>query len=277
MADLLVERLKTGWAAKFDEYKEIVAKASGIDLGDLGCDVREGIRCRLEGKTRVVDFPRLWFQGSAILAFDTRITMAICVEEAEMSSKVWSRLGLPQSQGLRPVVTVDKLGTLTRRFRRIAVPTSGWAMSLLRRTIRALFPDLKMRRRGCLEVSALGARDEYLAPAFEKLAFSEATAQGLLSDPALERRFSQYFRGATKSPVSRLRDVSVNEPGSFWFSSPVSVELGNGELGIREVLYLLRPTDDAVEAIGLAYDDSVAGDLAQRSAVKVARWMANRS
>lgn len=278
MADALVDRLKAEWAAESPRYKKIVAKASGVGVNDLSWDDHQGIRCRLEGKTRVVDFPRLRLQEPANLAFDTRVTLAICVEEEEMSSKAWSRLGLPQSRGKRSVVALEELGALTHRFRRIAVPTSDWALNLLRRTIRRLFPDLKTRRHGCLEVSALGARDERLASCFEKLAYSEARAEELLkADPELEKRFSRYFQGATDSPIPRLRDVAVKEPESFWFSSPVAVELNDGELGTREVLYLLRPTADTVEAVGLAYDDSVAGDLAQRSAVKVSRWMANRS
>ncbi|HEX3527684.1 MAG TPA: hypothetical protein VH988_11495 [Thermoanaerobaculia bacterium] len=278
MADTLVDRLSAEWAAESSVYKKVVAQASGISLDDLSWGSQEEIRCRLEGKTRVVDFPRLRFEGSADLAFDTRITMAICVEEKEMSSKAWSRLGLPQIRGQRSVVALEDLSALTHRFRRIAVPTSDWALSLLRRTIRRLEPGLKTRRRGCLEVSALGARDEQLAPCFEKLTYSEAKAEQLLKDdPELEKRVSRYFRSATSIPIPRLRDVVAKEPDSFWFSSPVAVELDHGELGSREVLYLLRPTANAVEAVGLAYDDSVAGDLAQKSAVKVSRWMANRS
>jgi len=279
MADALVDRLNVEWAVEFPRYKKLVAKTSGVALDDLRCHDHEGIRCRLEGNTRVIDFPCLRFQGSAVLAFDTRITMAVCVEEREMSSKAWSRLGLPQGSGeRRPAVALEELGTLTHRFRQIAVPTSDWASNFLRRTIRRLFPDLKMRRRGCLEVSALGARDERLVPCFEKLTHSEAKAEELLkADPELEKRFSRYFQNATSFPLPRLRDVAKKEPESFWFSSPVAVELNDGELGTREVLYLLRPTARAVEAVGLAYDDSMAGDLAQKSAVKVSRWMANRS
>lgn len=275
MADSLFGYLKAEWNRVSLQYKEIVATASGVSCGDLRFDDHDEVRLCLEGKTRVIDFPRLSFQGHGFRAFDTRITLAICTEEDKMSSKAWSRLGLPL--GSRPSVKVEKLSELTVWFRQIATPTAEWAMALLRRTVRERFPALKMRRHGCLEVSAMGARDKVLQPVFQRLSQTGATAEELLQDRETEERFLRYFGNATKFPARRLRDVTKKDPDSFWFSSPVSVELTDGELGVREVLYLLRPTPDAVEALGLAYDDSVAGDLASKSAVKVARWMANRS
>lgn len=276
MADALVEHLKAEWNRVSLQYKKIVSTASGVALGDLRFGNHDEVRRSLEGKTRVVDFPRLAFHGHGFRAFDTRITLAICTEgDKNLSSKAWSRLGPPL--GSRPSIKVEKLSELTEWFREIATPTADWAMKLLRRSFRELFPALKARRRGCLEVAAMGVRDAVLSPVFQRLAHTAATAEEILQDRETEMRFSRYFDNATKFPVRSLRDVTKKDPDSFWFSSPVSVELAGGELGIREVLYLLRPTPDAVEALGLAYDDSVAGDLASKSAVKVARWMANRS
>jgi hypothetical protein len=202
--------------------------------------------------------------------------MAICIE-ADMSSKAWSRVGLPLNpSGARPAVEVETLNELTKYFRRIVQPSAQWAAKMLRQAVRALFPNLRLNSRGYLEISAMGARDQALAPYFDKLAHSETTAEALLKDPQAEARFDRYFKSATRFSIQRLRDEASKDPASFWFSSPVAVELRDGELGVREVLYLLRPTEDAVEVLGLAYDDSAAGDLAQRSAVKVSRWMANR-
>jgi hypothetical protein len=269
--------LASDWEGVRDRYRGVVAKAAGIGLDGLDFDGHDEVRRRLEGETRVIDFPRLRSHGGLTQAFDTRISMAICTEEDEMSSKVWSRVGLPlKGSAFPPGVSLEKVEELTGSFRRIAGKTSGWATEYLRRTLKLLMPDLRVRRRGQLEVSALGARDKFLAPYFEKLAQSDTTATELLKDDDAEARFSRYFRLATDLPAKRLDRMTAKNPNSFWFSSPVAVELDGGELGMRQVLYFLRPTNDAVQALGLAFDDSATGDLAQRSAVKVSRWIANR-
>ena len=276
-ADALFELLKADWTGVRDHYREVVARSAGIGLKGLDFDNRENVRCRLEGETRVIDFPRLRTRDGAAQAFDTRISMAICTEKDEMSSKVWSRVGLPLTgSAVPPGVSLGKLEDLTAFFRRIAIETAGWGEAFLRRTLRHSFPDLRARRRGCLEVSVLGARDELLVPYFDRLAQTDTTARELLEEKETDARFSQYFRRIAKLPANRLRDATAAEPGSFWFSSPVAVELDGGELGLRQALYYLRPTNDTVQVMGLAYDDSAGGDLAQRSAVKVSRWIANR-
>ncbi len=276
-ADALLEHLAADWEMARERYRSVVAKSAGIGLDNLAFDGHDEVRRRLEGKTRVIDFPRLRSHGGSAQVFDTRISMAICTEEDEMSSKVWSRVGLPlKGSAFPPGIGLENLEDLTRFFRRSAEETSNWATKYLRRVLKLLFPHLQVRRRGQLEISALGVRDKLLAPFFERLAQSDTSAMELLRDDDAEARFSRYFRRATDLPVKHLQDMTAKDPNSFWFSSPVAVELDDGQLGLRQVLYFLRPTNDAVQALGLAFDDSATGDLAQRSAVKVSRWIANR-
>ena len=183
-------------------------------------------------------------------------------------------MGLPHDNA-PPTVPLEQLHDSVAGFRKVAITCANWAEGLLRGLVRADLPRVKIESHGELEVSVLGARDEDLAPHFEVLSETDAPASELLAKTSLSRKLSRYFKKAHNLP-QHLRDVTKEDRDTFWVSSPMAVELSNHKLVPREVLYLMRAQDDTVEALGVGYDDSARGDLAQRSFVKVARWIANR-
>jgi len=85
-ADGLVDTLSAEWDRVRSTYHQLVADAVGIAATGLSTVHGELVRRSLEGKTRIVDFPRVEGRLLGSIPFNTRVTFAICTE-ANMSSK----------------------------------------------------------------------------------------------------------------------------------------------------------------------------------------------
>lgn len=271
-ADRLLDQIEAAWETTREHYRRVVAKAVGAAPRDLSFILTDEVRKKKEGRTRVIDFPRLSGRGLK-LNFDTRLCVAICVEK-KLCSKVWSRSNLPvQGRHRKRAERLGQVSQITEVFRRLCAASTEWAAELVRTSIHALFGDeLIAVPRGAFEVSALGIRDKALAPYFELVADTDTEASALLKSDEANKLFTKY--------LERIADLDGSareagqEPEAFWFSSDVAIELEDGRLEPRGMLYLMRPTESSAQVVGLGYDDSVAGDLAHRSAFKVAKWIA---
>lgn len=270
-ADSLIERVEELWVERQADYHQLVATTASVPNKDLAFIVDDRIRKKREGPTRVIDFPRLRSRhpGSG---FDTRICIAICVEK-DLSSKVWSRTNLPAA-GRRRTRRMEEISRLSELFKRLCAASCDWAAAQVEEALSQSFRGhLRAIPRGAFEVTALGVRDQALAPYFERVSDTDTKAIEILEQSSADELFTRYLEEIADLEGS-ARQAS-ERPDAFWFSSDVAVEVENGRLESREMLYLMRPTERTAEVVGLGFDDSLAGDLAQRSALKVAKWIAN--
>jgi len=259
-----------------DGYETAVASAAGMAKNDLHFNEHEKVITRWEedADTTIIDYPLLRSLRKPF--FETRICIAIC--SGKMSTKFWSRTCLPIGIESSNSVSVDEVKNLVKTFRCITDSSLTWMKKTLNKPIKEYFQPKQFVYWGQLEVSALGIADEGLAECFRKLWDVESTAKDILKDEDVDERLTYYFKQVSRiqgklSQYSNGRNLNNH----FWFKVPAWVEVKDGYIKPREVLYLLRPLDDIGQAIGLAYDDSLNGDLLLRSGAKAAnimgRWL----
>lgn len=268
VAAQLVNSLKSEWARRSGEFFSLIADQTQLPRTDLDFSADGKVARYWEGQTLVLDFPRV-LSSNEKFPFDTRLCFAICTKK---STKIWSRVSLPY--GYR---TSDAIGTplstlseLIGVFRPLAIVTLNWALSLALEVV-GRSTSVSSGVEQLVEVTALGIRDHRLKEPFESLAISDLSAEEFLSEPAVDRELSAYANlvANLNGPLSLIGNI---EPESFWFSAPATVEVNAGVLQNRELLYLVRAEEGGLtQAIGLGYDDSAMGDLANRSAIKTIR------
>lgn len=280
-AQELLRALKRRWSQVAAEYLGLVARTAGIESRSLRFVDVERPRIGRDGKTPTIDFPRLRSTAEGVMPpFDTRVCIAVCTKALEQgtkqpSSKVWSRVGLPVDDETGRAVDLDRLATLIPRFRSISTTAARWGVEMLRGVLRATLPDRRLRRKSELEVSVLGTGDRRLAPYYERLSTEQVTQADELLQPKAIAALSPYFHPLVGSEHP-LAEPPADDEDRFWFSYPSTVMLDDGELKRREVLYLMRASDEAAHALGVGFDDSSRHELPRRSALQVSRWIANR-
>lgn len=281
-AQALLAALAKNWTRAAPRYHDLVARTAGIEPDSLHFVEDETVRIGFDGKTPTIDFPRLRSHGSATLPlgpFDTRICIALCTKHQrpakQLSSKVWSRVGLPMSGDTAAEIDLRRLQAVVPHFRQISRTSARWGFDMLKAVLRDTLPVRKARRKSELEVSVLGSADARLSPHYERLSMEEGvTADELLATPAAVKALSRYFHPLAGADEALA--VASDHDDRFWFSYPTTVPLANGDLQRRDVLYLMRSSEEAAHALGVGFDDSARHELPRRSALQVSRWIANR-
>ena len=273
--------LASRWEEKKGDYRKVVAESAGLKPNELEFVEKEWVRCHYDGKTPMVDFPRLRTLAGTPLSFDTRICIALCTDK--LSSKVWSRVGYPLRKASGDEehpehlhVTKDQLRSLTSQFRKIAESSSEWATRMLEALVAQKYPKLSWTQRGILEISALTVGDQNVGETLQELAHSETTAAALLARDDNGAELGEYLLGLANLDDASLLEITETEPDAFWFSTTGTVELADGHLVSRPMLFLMHPRGEVAQAIGIGFDDSTGGQLLRQSALTVSRWVANR-
>lgn len=279
-AQALLKALADGWPDVAPRYRELVAETAGIEPGHLWFVETEKPRIGVDGETPIIDFPRLRSCDPVESPLDTRICIALCTKQGgrakQLSSKVWSRVGLPMTGDLGNAMDLRRLRTAVPLFRRISRASARWGFEMLKHVLGRTLPDRKARRKNELEVSVLGTADARLSPHYERLSLEDGlTADELLGRPATVKALSRYF-DPLAGPDEAIEPSGDEADERFWFSYPTTVPLANGDLQRRDVLYLMRSSEEAAHALGVGFDDSANRELPRRSALQVSRWIANR-
>ncbi len=261
--------------AKFEEwkadYKSTIALAAKVNISELSFNQTEGVRFHREGSTLVVDYPRLSCSDSKT-GFEVRTCFAICT--GKKSSKAWTRITLPVgSQSMSPRVHIDKVKELYLLFQEIADSSVEWAYSKMDKTLTQYMQNSAIRRKGIVRVKILGIKDDSLAGPFERLREPDTTAKDILQDMDIDKKLTFYCKyiSDVDGMLSSYTGGKQSPKEHSWFKITLWVELQNGYMEPRVVLFLMRELKEFTEVIGLAYDDSVNGDLALRAGAAFSR------
>jgi hypothetical protein len=261
------DAVKRDWSRFAEAYRAKVAEVTGVPEHQLTFDGREKhVRYRIDGKTPMIDLPRLRTLRAAPVQFDQRSCVALCIDD--FSSKVWTRVGPPQGDlGF----DIEKIGQRTEAYRRQADAFGRWFYGEFFSITEAVFAQNEPTETGRFEVTTVGLQvegepdDDYFD-------------DWLLSDdrPNLENADLCRFLADAGNVRFDLRDLDRCEPDSYWMSIPNTVELPNGDLASRRFLCLVRPIGDDRFVVGIGFDDSGRGKLAGDVALKISRFIANR-
>lgn len=254
------------WPRFSEEYRAKVAEMTDIPKRRLEFDEKEKeLRYRIDGKTPMIDLPRLRTDRKARLQFNQRSCVALCIDD--YSSKVWTRVGPPKGTGCK----VDEVGAVAAAYRRQAQAFGEWFAVEFFDLMQDILPMDAQTKRGILEVTtvALQVDGEVDDEAFEKW---------LLQDdrPNLDNAELRHLLSEAGSLDFDLRQLPRREPESYWVSIPNTIQLPNGDLSSRRFLYLVRPTEKDHVVIGIGFDDSSTGEMASDVGLKLARFIANR-
>lgn len=256
------------WDRWKKEYRNVVAAKAGIDPSRL--DFAKGetaVRYRFDGDTPMLDFPRLRTSHVDREPFDQRNCCALCTKE--YSSKIWTRVGLPLGHvGYQP----DKVREATIRFRKHAQACTEWFHDRFFALMREVFKGIRHEPAGILDVTTLALKVEegqWTDDDYERWLLGEN------DKPNLRQRELRELVAAAANVSFDLRELKRHEPESYWVSMPHGMELPDGTLDSRRFLYLVRRIDNGMQAVGLGFDDSASGKLANNISLKVARFIAN--
>ena len=276
-----VDELADNWSALAEALKKLVESLfgqGGVEIQFTDGDRLRGVR---DGAALALETPRFLLKDSGgQLGLETgvmegRVGVALCT--SNLSSKAFSRLRpIKANPGSGASVPVDSLPDLARNCRRLNRELSNAVFEWLVTTAHNDSVDFDISRVGELEVSALGVRDRALSDCFSRLRNTEVSVDEVLEDYDTEQRLSMYYGHLAGKKRCRLGELNSGESELIWFSSPVSIEVQGGYLESREVLYLLTGQNGAYQALGLAYDDSVKGNLALESTNRVFKWLTNK-
>lgn len=260
-------RLLDDWNSQRSRVLDFIATEVGVSADRL--TVQQGSPVlRRDGKTRVVDFPRVSLAQPESKAFDSRICIALCTDH--MSSKVWARASRPLNANWSGTPANLKKSIL--RYRQLANALSRWA---LLRYLKSL-QDLGIRGRvlTSLEVSVLGSDDRELGDALDR---ASALADGGKDQlTASERRAIARHFGPLAGGITHAEGL-LKTRRARWLASQTMVAQNNGELEERESCFVLRAVEDRAQAIGVTFDLDSPGEAAHQSSLKVGRWLANRT
>lgn len=246
-----------------------VAERAGLPPESVEVLKNEAIRLKFDGKTPMLDLPRLQTKSGAGASFDLRNCVALCLDE--FSSKVWTRLGLPAARREHGCSARD-LRQIAETYRSLAKSCGEWFydefFSLVERTL----CGTERERIGAIEITTVGLQveGEQSDEDFESWLLDGSEGPNLENED-----LCQYLADAANLDF-HPKELRTREPDSFWMSIPSAIHLANGDLASRTVLYLVRPVDHVVQVVGVGLDDSQAGELASHVALKVSRLVANR-
>ena len=216
----------------------------------------------------MLDLPRI-HGNRAGDAFDMRSYWSLCVDE--FSSKTWTRVGPPLKKTWT-MLPPEILSSVVGEYRALANSCGEWIHREFRRLTQAVLG--KSRRGHTFEITTVGLRvhgdvnedllDEWL------FAYDKDGAEGPNFENDSLCRFLADAAGLDFHP----RELEKRAAG-FWMSIPGAVELANGDVVTRRVLYLVRPAGKTfVQVVGIGLDDSRAGDLAPEVVLKASRLLA---
>jgi hypothetical protein len=262
--------MREAWPEWAERYRAAVAERANLPVSELEVDAREAVRYRRDGKTPMVDFPRVRSRFGSLDPIDVRVCAALCVEN--YSSKFWTRVGPPFGPQRRGYA-VQNLPQVLRRYRSLARSCSEWFRHEIAAMADEVLSGRSPRQDGALEVTTVGlyVQGEHSEEELETWLVDSDGRPNFANE--VLARFIKQIAGIDYD----LREVEQREENAFWMSIPMAVQLPNGMLASRMALYLVRPVgDDIVQVVGVGLDDSLGGEFASDVALKVSRFVANR-
>jgi hypothetical protein len=260
------EQTWSDWASK---YRASVAAQAGIELSDLRIVPHESIRLRLDGKTPMLDLPRVQTARGVARKLDLRNCVALCLDD--LSSKIWTRIGIPYDDAIVGSST-SELRSAIGSFRAIARSCCEWFYKEFLELTSGAFDGIESKRVGILEVTTVGLSVDQDDGDED---FDSWLLEGS-KGPNLQNEDLCTFLADAANLDFHPREMTRREPDSFWMSLPGAVQLPTGDLASRRILYLVRPIDGVVQIVGIGLDDSQSSDLASHVALKISRLVANR-
>ena len=250
------------WPSWKEIYRWAVAERARVNPNAVSIHPKEVVRLRHDGKTPMIDVPRLGVGGD----FDLRNCAALCVDQ--FSSKIWTRVG---PHGFTESFAIGELTTVLHRYHALAESCGEWFFRELFRIGDDALNRGIILDEGRLDVTTVGLQLE------EELREDEVNDWFFDGDrPNFDNEdLCRFFAQAAHIDYD-LREVESRENGAFWMSMPMAVRLRTGNLALRTALYLVRPFPKLVQVVGIGLDDSEAGDFANEIALKVSRVIANR-
>lgn len=258
--------LKSLWSEWQHEYVLKTAEIAGVKPGDLKIAENEAVRYRYDGDTPMIDLPRIRTTQGSSYQFDQRNCVALCIEE-RYSSKIWSRIGLPET--CAPCDLKD-VRAMTKRFRRQADESAEWFYEeFFRLTADAFKGTKRIPDSAVLEVTTVGVRvdSDFTPDEFDAWLFTDDSAN--LTNETLRKLIA-----AAADVAFDIAEVEEREEDSYWLSVPTAVDTRNRKVVPRRVLYLSRLVEDVVQFVGVGLDDSRFGKLANDVGQKLSRMIA---
>jgi hypothetical protein len=258
--------VKKRWPSWKNEYLRKMEEIAGIAAGEFTIKENEYVRYRYDGgKTPMIDLPLIRTDADAEFVCDQRNCGALCVEK-DYSSKIWTRVGIPiESRGC----SKDDLRAMTERFRaQAASACESFYEQFFDMTASAFSSSRRTRNQEVLEITTIGLRvDETLTEDAVDAYLFDGDSANLASDELCE-----YLAAAANMDVDDLRRNS----GEFdWMAMPATMLSGSGTVVSRRIPYFTRTVGDVVQIIGIGFDDSGRGEMANDAALKLSRIIAN--
>lgn len=261
--------VEKAWDTWRGRYVAQVARFSGLGPLDLQVVETEKVRLKQDGKTPMLDLPRIRTRRHSARQFDLRNCVALCIDD--LSSKVWARVGLPDQDGIDGCPT-GELRPLVAAFRSLSRDCDEWFYEEFSCLAQDVLSGIERRRTGTLEVTTVGLKvDGDVSDDF----FDDWLLDGT-EGPNFRNEELCEFLMAAADLAFHPAELGTREPDSFWMSIPSAVQLPNGDLASRKALYLVRPVGEVAQVVGIGLDDSQEGDLASQAALKISRLVANR-
>jgi hypothetical protein len=259
------EILKSLWPEWQHEYIAKVAQIAGVNARDLAVPGNEKVRYRFDGDTPMIDLPRIRTTNGSSYQFDQRNCVALCVER--YSSKIWTRIGLPENSS---GCDVKDVRALTKRYRRQADETTEWFYEeFFRLTADAFKGTKRIPDKAVLEVTTLGLRvnSDFTPDEFDAWMFTGDT-------PNLANETLRELIAAAADVNFDIAEVEEREEEAYWLPVPTAVNARTHKVMPRRVLYLSRTVGDVVQFVGVGLDDSRFGELAHDVGLKLSRIIA---
>jgi hypothetical protein len=272
----IAEIISKAW--KCDQYKyiDLLIKATGDSSIRNNIKCHEDILQRMENTTHVIDFPLIThYNGDKIKCFDTRLCISICTRE--MTTKCWSRVSSPFSESqTRLRYSLNDLKDITERYHKIAEASSEWLAENVINTYKDHFNGSKdkLSSVGTIVISAIGVKDESLKDDFESLLENRDNAPKILDKENLQKKMIKYLGAVSEKPQylpSIIKGERIDSYHQLRLISPQTVDIESGYKENRAVLYFLNELPRRTLGYGIAFDDSISGDLVVASASKVSR------
>ncbi|HEV7485501.1 MAG TPA: hypothetical protein VGQ65_07440 [Thermoanaerobaculia bacterium] len=262
------EAMHAMWPEWKTRYAAALAKHANVLIGDVWFNPEQEVRYRLDGKTPMIDLPEAVIAQKSPSGISLRNCAALCVHD--FSSKIWTRINpVPPKE-----LPVDSLPEVLDRYRSLANLCGEWFHSELKKISNDLLAGPRAANDGALEVTTVGLRVD---DAGERGEDFDAWLFDSNGAPQIDKEDFQKFMTQGAVLDYDIREVAKHESVAFWTPMTTAVRLANGDLASRSAMYLVRLIgDDMTQAVGIAFDDSEAGDLASEVALKMSRVLANR-
>jgi hypothetical protein len=258
------ELLKKQWPSWQHEYVRKMAEIAGIAASDFELAEHEQVRYRFDGKTPMIDLPRIRTFASSPHQCDQRNCVALCLDK--YSSKIWTRVGMPENS---TGCALEELREVTERYRSQAALAGEWFCGQFFDITESAFRGTKrIHNSAILEVTTVGLRvEDPLTEEDSDAWLFDGNAPNLANEELCE-----YLAAAANIQIEELEHTG---PDSYWMAMPNTMLAANGMLVSRRVLYLSRTAGDVVQIVGIGLDDSGTGEMANDVALKLSRLIAN--